>query len=98
LEGCQLEASLGKKLPRHHINQSTNKHIRTVPSMREIQVGKLRSKAGSWQKCETLSEKLLKQKGLGMTQVVEHLPSKCEASSNFSTTKSKKSIIIILII
>jgi hypothetical protein len=51
----------------------------------------LRSKASPGQKCKTLFEKYLKQKrATGMVQVIESLPSKCEAlSSSPNTTKIK---------
>jgi hypothetical protein len=58
----------------------------------EVEVGGSRSKAGSRQKWEILSEKSTKaQRAEGIVQVAKHLTSKHEAlHSNSSTAKKKK--------
>jgi hypothetical protein len=61
-----------------------------MPATLEAQVGGLQSEISPSQKNKTLTENNLRQKEAGGTaQVVEHLPSKCNAlNSNSRTNKT----------
>jgi hypothetical protein len=62
-----------------------------ISAMWEAEVGGSWSKAGPGQKHETISEKLLKQKDLGVAQAVMHLLSKHKAlGTSLSIAKKKK--------
>jgi hypothetical protein len=67
----------GQKVSETCLNQQTgHSGIPMFPAMQEAQVGGLQSEASPSQKQETLPKKHLKPK---RAQMVERLPSKCEA-------------------
>jgi hypothetical protein len=59
MEELQFKASLGKKSVRPYINKTSWVwwSITVTPATKEVEVGRLWSKAGPWQKCKTLFEK-----------------------------------------